>query len=105
MPIYTLARFADEEQFQPLTFVNQTVGAAAADLASVHDDARGAIISGDGSSNGVRYRLDDGVPSATVGNRFDGPDTVVIWSRAALLAMNVVREDAADVIIAIQYFK
>jgi hypothetical protein len=32
-------------------------------------------------------------------------DSVVIWSRAALLAMNLIREDAADVVISVQFFK
>jgi len=102
---YTLARFNDNEQFKPLTFVTQTIGAASAALAAVHADARGAIITGDGSANAVRYRLDAGTPTTTTGNRFDGVDSVVIWSRAALLAMNLIREDAADVVISVQFFK
>lgn len=105
MPGYVLARFNDTEQFQPLTFVTQTISTADVALASVHADARGAIISGDGSANAVRYRFDAGAPTASVGNRLDGTDTIIIWSRAALLAMHLIREDAADVVISVQFFK
>ena len=106
MPGFTLARYQDTEQFQPLTLVNQTVGVAAAALAAVPDEARGAIISGDGSANAVRYSLAAATAAtATLGIRLDGTDTVIIWSRAALLAMTLIREDAGDVVVSVQFFK
>jgi hypothetical protein len=104
MPGYTLARYQDTEQFQPLACVNQTISGAAA-LAAIPDEARGAIIGGDGSTNAIRYRLDGGVPTATLGIRQEGVDTVTIWSRAALLGMQLIKEDATDVVISVQFFK
>jgi len=105
MPGYLLARFQDEEQMQPLVCVNQTIGNTAAALAAIPDEARGAIIGGDGSTNGIRYRLDGGVPTATLGIRQEGVDTVIIWSRAALLGMQLIREDGTDVVVSVQFFK
>lgn len=104
MPGIILARFQDEEQFQPLAFVTQTISTTSVALASVPADARGAIISSDGSANAVRYRLDGGDATAAAGLRLDGTDTVMIWSRAALLTMELIREDAADVVISVQFF-
>lgn len=105
MPGMTYALLADLKHFQPLACVNQTVGAVSAPLANVPATARGAIVSGDGSANAIRYRLDAGAATATLGVRLDGIESVMLVSRAALEGMTLVREDAADVIISVQFFK
>jgi hypothetical protein len=106
MPGFSLTNIDGHDQFHPIgATVNQTIGNASAALTSIHADARGAIISGDGSANAVRFRLDAGAATATLGIRFEGVDTIVINSRVALDNMRLIREDAADVVITVQYFK
>jgi len=105
MPGFKFALVGDAQHFQPLVCLNQTVGNTAAALASVPATARGAVISGDGSANAIRMTLDGTTPTATLGVRLDGTDTVMIVSRAALETMKLIREDGSDVVISVQFFR
>jgi hypothetical protein len=64
------------------------------------------VLSHDGTANDVRFRMDGTAPTATIGLRLTGTNHPIVLVGASLIGrLQFIREDAADVVVFLEFCK